>query len=71
MRAYAFVDSLDLRGMGFRVRESEEGRPSYGVDLLLKVWLYGYSYECIRILRVYVAVGCWRRGVVSMWGCCG
>ena len=37
-----FVDSMDLEGMGFRERESEEGRPNYSNDMLLKIWLYGY-----------------------------
>jgi len=37
-----FVEALDLRALGFRERPSEEGRPPYSNDLLLKAWLYGY-----------------------------
>jgi transposase len=38
----SFVDSLDLGGLGFRVREASRGAPSYSSGVLLKAWLYGY-----------------------------
>ncbi|MGK2961847.1 MAG: IS1182 family transposase [Gemmatimonadaceae bacterium] len=37
-----FVDSLDLEQLGFAERKSDEGRPNYANDMLLKVWIYGY-----------------------------
>jgi transposase len=37
-----FVEAQNLKGLGFKARTAEEGRPSYGASLLLKVWLYGY-----------------------------
>jgi transposase len=40
----AFVDSLDLKELGFKIRENVEGRPGFASSLLLKIWLFG-SYE--------------------------
>ncbi|HYO75725.1 MAG TPA: IS1182 family transposase [Thermoanaerobaculia bacterium] len=44
-----FVDALDLSALGLTSeqesrRNDPNGRPHYAVDLLLKVWLYGYMY---------------------------
>jgi transposase len=46
------VEMLDLPALGFMDREGqgEEGRPHYAVDLLLKVWLFGWM-ERVRTSR--------------------
>jgi transposase len=39
----AFVEGVDLKGLGFEVREENEvGAPSYDMRALLKLYLYGY-----------------------------
>ena len=38
----AFVDSLDLEKMGFKVHFPENGRPAYHPSVLLKLFIYGY-----------------------------
>lgn len=45
-----FVDCLDMKGLGFHIREAQAGRPNYSSDLLLKTWLYGL-FEGIRSCR--------------------
>jgi transposase len=39
-----FVESLDLRELGFVIPISEVGGSYYAPDLLLKAWLYGYMH---------------------------
>lgn len=37
-----FVDSLDLKTLGFRVDHAGQGRPPYHPSTLLKLYIYGY-----------------------------
>ena len=51
----AFVDSLDLKALGFaRIETKGTGRPTYHPGDLLKLYLYGYMYRirsCRRLER--------------------
>lgn len=39
----AFVSSLNLKGLGFRVRhQGESGADSYSAEMMLGIWIYGY-----------------------------
>lgn len=45
VRAYdAFVEALDLEGLGIDTNPSREGNPSYDPKTMLKLLVYGYSY---------------------------
>jgi transposase len=46
----AFVESLDLPSLGFKVGHAPTGRPRYSAQLLLSVFLYCY-FDRIRTLR--------------------
>lgn len=37
-----FVDALDIKDLGFKESEGENGRPHYATRMLLGVWVYGY-----------------------------
>ncbi len=41
-----FVDAINLEDYGFKGRKSEDGRPNYSNNMMLKIWLYSY-YEKI------------------------
>jgi len=38
----AYVDKLDFKKLGFKLKESPIGRPSYSFGVLLKIFFYGY-----------------------------
>jgi transposase len=60
-----FVDSLDLREMGFsRVVAEEMGRPSYAPDDMLKLYIYGYVNR-VRSSRALEREA--KRNVEVMW----
>jgi transposase len=63
----AFVDALDLGGLGFdRVAPSATGRPAYHPAVLLKLYIYGYLNRVQSSRRLEREAG---RNVEVMWLC--
>jgi transposase len=61
----AFVDYFDLSALGFKIKgKSQEGRPAYSSDVLLKLYIYGYLNR-IRSSR-QLAIAC-VRNVELFW----
>jgi len=61
----AFVDSLDMEALGFRaVRPQTRGASSFGPDILLKIYFYGYLNRVRSSRRLEAEC---RRNVELMW----
>ena len=61
----AFVDALDLSGLGFeRATAAETGRPGYHPSVLLKLYVYGYLNRVQSSRRLEREAG---RNVEVMW----
>jgi transposase len=61
----AFVDTLDLAGLGFsKVAAEEMGRPPYAPGDLLKLYIYGYLHRVRASRRLEAET---RRNVQVMW----
>ena len=61
----AFVDGLDLCGLGFeRALPAETGRPGYHPEVLLKLYVYGYLNRVQSSRRLEREAG---RNVEVMW----
>jgi transposase len=61
----AFVDRLDMAGLGFeRAEAAETGRPGYDPRDLLKLYLYGYLQQIRSSRRLESAC---RRNIELMW----
>ncbi len=61
------VDSMNLEGLGVVMPECRTGRPPFGPDLLLKVWLYGY-FNRIRSARKLEEACRERMGLIWLTG---
>ena len=60
----AFVDGLDLAGLGFKVQPAETGRPSFHPSVHLKLYIYGYLNRVQSSRRLEREAG---RNLEVMW----
>ena len=60
----AFVDALDLGGLGFKVQPAVTGRPSFHPSVLLKLYTYGYLNRVQSSRRLEREAG---RNLEVMW----
>lgn len=60
----AFVDNLDLSGLGFKTIAEETGRPAYHPSTMLKLFIYGYLNRIQSSRRLQRESG---RNVELMW----
>jgi transposase len=60
----AFVDALDLAGLGFKLHPAETGRPSFHPSVHLKLYIYGYVNRVPSSRRLEREAG---RNLEVMW----
>ena len=60
----AFVDSIDLSGLGFKTIAADTGRPAYHPSMMLKLFIYGYLNRIQSSRRLERETG---RNVELMW----
>jgi transposase len=54
----AFIDMLDLAGLGFQISPAATGPPGYHPGLMLRIYLYGYLNQIQSSRRVERECGC-------------
>ena len=60
----AFVDNIDLAGLGFKTIPADTGRPAYHPSTMLKLYIYGYLNRIQSSRRLERETG---RNVELMW----
>jgi transposase len=60
----AFIDDLDISGLGFRSQPAATGRPGYHPKTMLKLYVYGYLNRVQSSRRLEVEA---QRNIELMW----